>query len=187
MAANGSAALAMMNTQLATAAAVLSWTFAEWIVKGKPSLLGAASGAIAGLVAITPACGNAGPMGAIVLGALAGVICFWAVAHLKRIFGYDDSLDVFGVHGVCGIVGALGIGIFAAPGLGGAGFGGEIKSVGGQLVAQFAGVGFTIIYTAIATFIILKLVDMFAGLRVSDEQETEGLDVAEHGEKAYSN
>ncbi len=186
VAANGSAALAMMNTQLATAAAVLGWTFAEWIVKGKPSLLGAASGAIAGLVAITPACGNAGPMGAIVLGALAGVICFWAVSSLKKMFGYDDSLDVFGVHGVGGIVGAIGIGVLAAPGLGGTGFGGEIKSVGGQLAAQFAAVGFTIVYTAIVTFIILKLVDMFTGLRVTDEQETEGLDVAEHGENAYS-
>jgi ammonium transporter, Amt family len=125
-------------------------------------------------------------MGAIVLGAIAGIVCFWAVASLKKTFGYDDSLDVFGVHGVGGIVGAIGIGILASPGLGGAGFGGEIKSVGGQLTAPFAGVGFTIVYTAIATFIILKLVDMFTGLRVSDEQETEGLDVAEHGESAYS-
>jgi len=186
VAANGSAALAMMNTQLATAAAVLAWAFAEWVIKGKPSLLGAASGAIAGLVAITPACGNAGPMGAIVLGALAGVVSFWAVAYLKRIAGYDDALDVFGVHGVAGIVGALGIGILASPSLGGAGFGGDNAGIGAQLAVQAAGVGFTLLYTGIVSFILLKLVDLFIGLRVSDEAETEGLDVAEHGEAAYN-
>ena len=186
VAANGSAALAMMNTQLATAAAVLGWTFAEWMVKGKPSLLGAASGAIAGLVAITPACGNAGPMGAIALGAIAGVLCFAAVAYLKRAVGYDDSLDVFGVHAIGGIVGALGIGILASPGLGGAGFASGVASVGAQFTNQAIAVGFTLIYTAIASYILLKLIDMTIGLRVTDEAETEGLDIAEHGESAYN-
>jgi len=186
VAANGSAGVAMVNTQLATAAAVLGWMFAEWIAKGKPSLLGAASGAIAGLVAITPACGNAGPMGAIVLGVVAGVACFWAAVYLKKMFGYDDSLDAFGVHCIGGIVGALLIGILASPGLGGQGFGGENKSIGEQFWVQLQAVGFTLVYDAIVTYILLKLIDMMVGLRVTDEQETEGLDVAEHGESAYS-
>ena len=186
VAASGSAGLAMMNTQLATAAAVLGWIFIEWLAKGKPSLLGAASGAVAGLVAITPACGNAGPMGAIVLGLIAGVVCFWAVTSLKKSLGYDDSLDAFGVHGIGGIVGAVCIGVLASPGLGGQGFGGEIKSIGGQLFAQVMAVGFTILYTAIVSFILLKIIDMFIGLRVSDEVETQGLDIAEHGENAYN-
>jgi len=186
VAANGSAGVAMVNTQLATAAAVLGWMFAEWIAKGKPSLLGAASGAIAGLVAITPACGNAGPMGAIVLGIIAGVACFWAAVYLKKMFGYDDSLDAFGVHCIGGIVGALLIGILASPGLGGQGFGGDNQSIGAQLWVQLQAVGFTLIYNAVVTFVLLKLIDMMVGLRVTDEQETEGLDVAEHGESAYS-
>jgi Amt family ammonium transporter len=184
--ANGSAGVAMINTQLATAAAVLGWMFAEWIAKGKPSLLGAASGAVAGLVAITPACGNAGPIGAIILGVIAGVACFWAAVYLKKMFGYDDSLDAFGVHCIGGIVGALLIGILAAPGLGGQGFGGENKSIGEQFWVQCQAVGFTLIYDAVVTYILLKLIDMMVGLRVTDEQETEGLDVAEHGESAYS-
>jgi ammonium transporter, Amt family len=187
VAANGSAALAMMNTQLATAAAVLGWMFAEWLIKGKPSLLGAASGAIAGLVAITPACGNAGPMGAIVLGVVAGVGSFWAVSSLKRALGYDDSLDVFGVHGVAGIIGALGIGILASPGLGGTGFGGDNASIGAQLWVQALSVGFTLVYTGVLSYVLLKIVDLIVGLRVTDEAETEGLDVAEHGEAAYNN
>ncbi len=187
VAANGSAALAMINTQLATAAAVLGWMFAEWLIKGKPSLLGAASGAIAGLVAITPACGNAGPMGAIVLGAVAGVGSFWAVSSLKRALGYDDSLDVFGVHGVAGIIGALGIGILASPSFGGTGFGGENASIGAQLTVQAVSVGFTLVYTGVLSYILLKIIDMVIGLRVTDEAETEGLDVAEHGEAAYNN
>ena len=186
VAANASAALAMMNTQLATAAAVLAWTFAEWLVRGKPSLLGAASGAIAGLVAITPACGNAGPMGALALGAIAGLIAFWAVTYLKRTLGYDDALDVFGVHGVAGIVGALGIAIFAAPSLGGTGFGGDNASIGGQLAVQATGVGFTIAYTGIVSYVLLKLVDLLVGLRVPEEAESEGLDITEHGEAAYN-
>jgi len=187
VAANGSAALAMMNTQLATAAAVLGWMFAEWLIKGKPSLLGAASGAIAGLVAITPACGNAGPMGAIVLGIVAGIGSFWAVSSLKSALGYDDSLDVFGVHGVAGIIGALGIGILASPSFGGTGFGGENASIGAQLTVQAISVGFTLVYTGVLSFILLKIVDLIVGLRVTDEAETEGLDVAEHGEAAYNN
>ena len=187
VAANGSAALAMLNTQLATAAAVLAWAFAEWLIKGKPSLLGAASGAIAGLVAITPACGNAGPMGALVLGALAGIAAFWAVAYLKRMVGYDDALDVFGVHGVAGIVGALAIAILASPSMGGTGFGGDNASIGAQLAVQATGVGFTLLYTGVVSFVLLKLVDMFIGLRVTEEAESEGLDVAEHGEAAYNN
>jgi Amt family ammonium transporter len=186
VAANGSAGLAMMNTQLATAAAVLGWIFAEWIIKGKPSLLGAASGAIAGLVAITPACGNAGPMGAIVLGIVAGIGSFWAVTSLKRALGYDDSLDVFGVHGVSGIIGALGIGILASPGLGGTGFGGDNASIGAQLVVQAISVGFTLVYTGVLSYVLLKIVDLVVGLRVTDEAETEGLDLAEHGEAAYN-
>ncbi|MCG6954015.1 MAG: ammonium transporter [Betaproteobacteria bacterium] len=186
VAANGSAGVAMVNTQLATAAAVLGWMFAEWIAKGKPSLLGAASGAVAGLVAITPACGNAGPMGAIVLGIIAGIACFWAAVYLKKMFGYDDSLDAFGVHCIGGIVGALLIGILASPGLGGQGFGGENKTIGEQLWVQVQAVGFTLIYDAIVTYILLKLIDMMIGLRVTDEQETQGLDVTEHGETAYS-
>jgi Amt family ammonium transporter len=186
VAANGSAGVAMMNTQLATAAAVLGWMFAEWIAKGKPSLLGAASGAVAGLVAITPACGNAGPMGAIVLGVIAGVVCFWAAVYLKKALGYDDSLDAFGVHAVGGIVGALAIGILCSPALGGQGFGGDNKSIAQQFIVQIEAVGFTIVYDAVVTFIILKLVGMFVGLRVSEEAESEGLDLAEHGESAYN-
>ncbi len=187
LAANGSAALAMLNTQLATAAAVLAWIFAEWLIKGKPSLLGAASGAVAGLVAITPACGNAGPMGAIVLGAVAGVGAFWAVAYLKRSLGYDDALDVFGVHGVAGIIGALGIGILASPGLGGTGFGGNNAGIGAQLGVQAASVGFTLVYTGVISYVLLKVLDMTIGLRVSEDAESEGLDIAEHGEAAYNN
>jgi ammonium transporter, Amt family len=186
LAANGSAGIAMMNTQLATAAAVLGWMFAEWIAKGKPSLLGAASGAVAGLVAITPACGNAGPMGAIVLGALAGVVCFWAAVYLKKALGYDDSLDAFGVHAVGGIVGALGIGILCAPALGGQGFGGDNAGIGQQFFVQVKAVGFTIVYDAVVTYILLKIVGMIVGLRVSDEEESQGLDVAAHGESAYN-
>jgi ammonium transporter, Amt family len=186
VAANGSAGVAMMNTQLATAAAVLGWMFAEWIAKGKPSLLGAASGAVAGLVAITPACGNAGPMGAIVLGVLAGVVCFWAAVYLKKAIGYDDSLDAFGVHAIGGIIGALGIGILCAPALGGQGFGGENASIGQQFFVQAKAVGFVIVYDAVVSYILLKIVGMIVGLRVTDEAESQGLDVAEHGESAYN-
>ena len=184
LAANGGTALAMINTQLATAAAVLAWIFIEWLVKGKPSLLGAASGAIAGLVAITPACGHAGPMGAILLGILSGVVSFWACAYLKKGLGYDDALDVFGVHGVAGIVGAVAIGVLASESFGGAGYA-EGVTMGGQLMIQIISVVFTFIYIAISTYILLKIVDMIVGLRVSEDVETEGLDVPEHGEIAY--
>ena len=182
--ANGDAALAMINTQLATSAAVLAWMFIEWMVKGRPSLLGAASGAIAGLVAITPACGNAGPMGAILLGIAAGVLAFVAVAYLKKMFGYDDALDVFGVHGVAGIVGAIGIGFLTSASFGGVGLEDGV-SMGGQVMVQIISVAFTLIYTGIMTLIILKVVDMIVGLRVPEDVETEGLDIPEHGEKAY--
>jgi len=186
VAANGSAGLAMINTTLATAAAALSWMFMEWMFKGKPSLLGIATGAIAGLVAITPACGNAGPMGAIILGIAAGVISLWAVVSLKKALGYDDSLDVFGVHGVAGIVGAIGIGILASPALGGTGFGDGNDGMGAQLMTQIISVGFTLIYTGVLSYILLKIVDVVVGLRVADEAESEGLDIAEHGESAYN-
>jgi len=185
-AANGAAGLAMVNTTLATAAAALAWMFAEWMLKGKPSLLGIITGAIAGLVAITPACGNAGPMGSIVLGIAAGIISLWAVVGLKKALGYDDSLDVFGVHGVAGMVGALGIGVLASPGLGGTGFGSGNDGMGAQLVTQAISVGFTLVYVAVVTYILLKVVDVAVGLRVSEEAESEGLDVAEHGESAYN-
>ncbi len=185
VAANGAAGLAMINTTLATAAAALAWMFVEWIGKGKPSLLGIATGAIAGLVAITPACGNAGPMGAIILGITAGIISFWAVTSLKRMFGYDDSLDVFGVHGVAGIVGAIGIGFLASSSFGGVGYADGV-SMGGQVWTQILAVAFTLVYTAIVSFVLLKVIDAIIGLRVSDEEETEGLDIADHGETAYN-
>ncbi len=186
VAANGGAGLAMINTTLATAAAAAAWMFMEWMVKGKPSMLGIATGAIAGLVAITPACGNAGPMGAIILGIAAGIISLWAVLSLKKMFGYDDSLDVFGVHGVAGIVGAIGIGVLASPSLGGTGFGAGNETMGAQLMTQVISVGFTLVYTGVLSYILLKIVDMIVGLRVSEEAETEGLDISEHGETAYN-
>ncbi|MFZ5558225.1 MAG: ammonium transporter [Pseudomonadota bacterium] len=185
LAANGSAALVMVNTQLATASAVLGWLFIEWMAKGKPSLLGAASGAVAGLVAITPACGSAGPMGAIVLGIVAGIVCFWAVSSLKRSLGYDDSLDVFGVHGVAGIIGAVGIGILASPGLGGVGYA-EGVTMGGQVMTQVISVVFTLVYTGVISFILLKIIGGIVGLRVTEEEETQGLDISDHGESAYN-
>lgn len=184
--AGGSAGLAMINTTLATAAAAATWMFLEWMVKGKPSLLGIATGAVAGLVAITPACGNAGPMGSIVLGIAAGAISLWAVISLKRMLGYDDSLDVFGVHGIAGIVGAIGIGILASPSFGGTGFGGDISSIGAQLYVQVVSVAFTLVYTGVVSYVLLKIIDVIVGLRVSDEAETEGLDINEHGETAYN-
>jgi Amt family ammonium transporter len=190
--ANGSAALAFMNTFLATACAVLSWTFAEWVLKGKPSLLGAASGAVAGLVAITPAAGNVGIPGAFVIGLLAGVICLWGVTGLKRLLKIDDSLDVFGVHAVGGISGALLTGIFNAPALGGPGFynnwfeqGAGYGSILGQLLIQAKAVGVTVVWTAVTAFIAYKLADLLVGLRVNEEEERTGLDTSSHGESAY--
>ncbi|MDN3235181.1 ammonium transporter [Pseudomonas sp. WAC2] len=183
VAANGTAGMAMLVTQIATASAALAWMFAEWITHGKPSALGIASGVVAGLVAITPAAGTVGPMGALIIGAVAGVICFFCATSLKRKIGYDDSLDAFGVHGVGGIVGALLTGIFAAPALGGFG---TVADIGGQLWIQLKGVLFTLVYTGILTFVILKVIDMVMGLRVSDEEETVGLDLTLHNERGYN-
>ena len=182
--ANGGAALAFINTILATAAAGLSWMFAEWMMRGKPSMLGLASGVVAGLVAITPAAGLVGTMGGIVLGAVAGVVCLWGVTGLKKMLGYDDSLDVFGIHGIGGIIGAIGTGIFVAPALGGVGVDGY--TMGGQVVTQATGVIITIVWSGVVSFVAFKLIDMTMGLRVSEEQEREGLDTASHGERAYN-
>jgi Amt family ammonium transporter len=186
LAADGVAGMAMAVTQIATAAAALAWMFSEWMTHGKPSALGIASGAVAGLVAITPASGTAGPMGALVIGIAAGVGAFIASVKIKRALGYDDSLDVFGVHAVGGIIGALLTGVFCAPWLGGAGFGVEAKTIGAQLSVQVLGILATLIYTGIVSFIVLKILDVIMGLRVSDEQETEGLDLALHDEKGYN-
>lgn len=182
-AANGTAGMAMLVTQIATAAAALSWMFAEWITHGKPSALGIASGVVAGLVAITPAAGTVGPMGALIIGLASGVICFFCATSLKRKLGYDDSLDAFGVHGVGGIVGALLTGVFAAPALGGFG---EVENIALQVWIQFKGVLFTVVYTAIVTFVILKVIDAVMGLRVNDEEETVGLDLSLHNERGYN-
>ncbi len=190
--ANGSAALAFMNTFLATACAVLTWIFGEWIFKGKPSMLGAASGAVAGLVAITPAAGNVGIPGAFVIGSLAGLVCLWGVTGLKKMLGADDALDVFGVHAVGGIMGALLTGVFNSQDLGGPGLVTDwvTAKVGSnpimdQLLIQAKAVGVTVIWTAVVAFIAFKIADIIVGLRVSEEAEREGLDVNEHGETAY--
>jgi Amt family ammonium transporter len=190
--ANGVAALAFVNTFVATAAATVAWSFAEWMSKGKPSMLGAASGAVAGLVAITPACGYVGPMGAIVIGLLAGVVCLWGVNGLKRLIGADDSLDVFGVHGVGGILGALLTGVFASPSLGGTGVFDYVTnavnpeySIAGQVWIQAQAVGTTILWSGVVSLIAYKLVDMVVGLRVAEDEEREGLDISSHGESAY--
>jgi len=185
LAADGTAGMAMAVTQIATAMAALAWMFAEWITHGKPSVLGIASGAVAGLVAITPASGTAGPIGALVIGAAAGVGCFLGATKLKRAFGYDDSLDAFGVHAIGGIIGALLTGVFAASSLGGSGLP-EGMTIGKQLGIQFLGVSATLIYTAVASLILLKVIDVVIGLRVSEEQETEGLDIALHDERGYT-
>ncbi len=182
--ANGGTTLAFINTMLAPAAAGLAWMFAEWMMRGKPSMLGLASGVVAGLVAVTPAAGLVGPMGAIVLGAVAGVGCLWGVTGLKKALGYDDSLDVFGIHGIGGTIGAIGTGIFVSPALGGVGIDGY--SMGSQVVTQVTGVLITIVWSGVVAFVAFKLVDMTMGLRVSEEQEREGLDTASHGERAYS-
>jgi Amt family ammonium transporter len=190
--ANGSAALATVNTMLATAMAVLSWSASEWMSKGKPSMLGAASGAVAGLVAITPAAGFVGPMGSLAIGLLAGIICLWGVNGLKRMLGADDSLDVFGVHGVGGILGALLTGVFASPSLGGTGIYDYVAnkvspdySIAGQVWIQLQAVLTTVIWSGIVAFIAYKLVDLVVGLRVPEEEEREGLDITSHGESAY--
>ncbi len=186
LAADGVAGMAMAVTQIATAAAALAWMFSEWLSHGKPSVLGVASGAVAGLVAITPASGTAGPMGALIIGLVAGVGCFIAATKVKRAIGYDDSLDAFGVHAVGGIIGALLTGVFCAPSLGGHGFGGDITSIGQQVGVQIVGILATLIYTAVMTLIILKVIDVIMGLRVSEEAEVEGLDIALHDERGYN-
>ncbi len=174
VAADGRAGMAMLATQLATGAAALSWMFAEWISKGKPSVLGIASGAVAGLVAITPASGFVGPTPAIIIGLIAGVVCFIASTSLKKAMGYDDSLDAFGVHGIGGIVGALLTGVFASK---------EISGADGSVITQLWGVGTTVIYGFVVSFILLKIIDLTIGLRVTEEQEREGLDISLHGER----
>ncbi len=181
--ATSGAALAFVNTLFATAAAVLSWCVGEALTKGKASMLGAASGAVAGLVAITPACGSVGPMGGIIIGLLAGFVCLWGVNGLKHMLGVDDSLDVFGVHGVGGILGALLTGVFTAPGLGGTGK--EDFSIASQVLIQAEGVLITIVWSAVVAFIAYKIVDMLVGLRVPEDAEREGLDITSHGETAY--
>jgi Amt family ammonium transporter len=190
--ANGSAALAFVNTLFATAAACLSWCAAEALSKGKASMLGAASGAVAGLVAITPAAGFVGVGGALVIGLVAGAICLWGVSGLKRMLGADDSLDVFGVHGVGGIIGALLTGVFAAPSLGGTGIYDYVAnkasadySIVDQVIIQATGVATTLVWSGVVAFIAFKLVDMVIGLRVTEEEEREGLDISSHGETAY--
>jgi Amt family ammonium transporter len=190
--ANGSAALAFMNTYLATAVAVLSWIFAEWIIKGKPSMLGAASGAVAGLVAITPAAGNVGIEGAFVIGLVVGPVCLWGVTGLKRLLRVDDALDVFGVHAVGGITGALLTGIFNSPSLGGPGSVVDwvtmktgYPGIMAQLIIQAKAVGLTVVWTTVVAVIAFKIADLIVGLRVTEAEEREGLDTAYHGESAY--
>ena len=182
--ANGSAALAMINTFVATASAALFWMLAEKLAGHKPSALGFCSGIIAGLVAVTPAAGNSGPFGAIVLGAVASLICFYAVTVLKPKLGYDDSLDAFGIHGIGGIVGAIGTGIVYSPSLGGPG--GEDFAIGPQLVTQISAVAATIVWASVGTVIAIYVAKLLTGLRVSEEVEREGLDLGEHGERAYN-
>ena len=189
--ASGGSALAMVNTWVATACAALSWMLAEWMMKDKPSMLGAASGAVAGLVAITPAAGFVGVVGAIVIGLLAGIVCLWGVNGLKRMLGADDSLDVFGVHGVGGILGAVLTGVFCSPSLGGTGVWDYVTNTVGdydmaaQVTSQLWGVGTVIVWSTVVSVIAYKLVDMFIGLRVPEEEEREGLDISSHGETAY--
>jgi ammonium transporter, Amt family len=189
--ANAFAAQVFINTFLATAAAVLAWTFGEWAVRGKPTMLGAASGAVAGLVAITPACGWVGPMGSIAIGLIGGIVCMISVLKLKAALGYDDSLDVFGVHCVGGILGALLTGVFNSPDLGGTGVYDYVAGtwgfagIGAQVWIQAKAVGLTLLWSGVVSFIAFKLVDIVIGLRASEEVETEGLDTAEHGERAY--
>ena len=189
--ASGVSALVFVNTLIATCAATVSWSLTEWVLRGKPSMLGAISGTIAGLVVITPACGFVGPMGAIVMGLLGGVVCFWGVNGLKKFLGVDDSLDAFGVHGVGGVLGALLTGVFASPALGGTGVYDYVANkvadydMGAQMISQLWGVCTVAIWTSVVSFIAFKLVDLVIGLRVSEEDEREGLDIAEHGETAY--
>ncbi|HIJ85394.1 MAG TPA: ammonium transporter [Magnetococcales bacterium] len=186
LAADGTAGMAMAVTQIASAAAAIAWMTMEWLRHGKPSALGIVTGAVAGLVAITPASGYVAPTGALVIGGVAGMVCFWGATTLKRRMGFDDSLDAFGVHGVGGIIGAILTGIFAAKELGGKGFASGIETMGHQLMVQGMGVVSTVVYCALVTYIILKIVQFFMGLRVDEEQETMGLDIALHDERGYN-
>jgi len=181
--ANGGAGLAMINTFTATAGAILAWTGIEALLRGKASMLGAASGLVAGLVAVTPAAGSVGPVGAIALGAIASALCYFFVAVVKNKLGYDDSLDVFGIHGIGGITGAIGTGVFTAPSLGGTGA--EDFSIAGQVLIQAQAVGVTILWCGVVSVVLFKLVDMVLGLRVSSDDERQGLDLTTHGESAY--
>ncbi|MFZ2972028.1 ammonium transporter [Ferribacterium limneticum] len=189
--ASGGAALAMVNTWVATACAALSWMFAEWMLKGKPSMLGAASGAVAGLVAITPAAGFVGVMGGIIIGLVAGVICLWGVNGLKKMLGADDSLDVFGVHGIGGITGAILTGVFVDPALGGTGVYDYVANAVApfdmttQVISQLWGVGTVVVWSGVVSLVAYKLVDIVIGLRVPEDEEREGLDLTSHGETAY--
>ena len=185
VAASPNAGMAMAVTQIATAAAALAWMFAEWISRGKPSVLGILSGAVAGLVAITPASGFVNPTGALVIGLVAGVLCFWGATGLKRALGYDDSLDAFGVHGIGGFAGAILTGVFAVEAIGGDGKKGLIDGNSGQILTQLWGCLVCIAWCAVATFIILKIVDVVVGLRVTAEEEVEGLDINLHGETVH--
>ena len=190
--ANGFAGQVFANTLLATAVAALTWSFIEWAVRGAPTMLGAASGAVAGLVAITPACGFVGPMGSLAIGFIAAAICLWAVTGLKHKLGYDDSLDVFGVHCIGGITGALLTGVFCSPALGGTGVYDYVANAYGtfdmaaQVKSQAIAVGTTLVWSGAVAFISFKLVDLILGLRVSEDKEREGLDTSEHGERAYN-
>jgi Amt family ammonium transporter len=190
--ATSGAALAFINTLFATAAAVLAWCLGEKMIKGKASMLGAASGAVAGLVAITPACGSVGPMGGIVIGAIAGFVCLWGVSGLKRMLGADDSLDVFGVHGVGGIVGALLTAVFCSPALGGTGVYDYVAnavgeySIAAQFKSQLWGVVVSLVWSGAVAAIAFKVVDLVVGLRVSEDEERQGLDTVSHGARAYN-
>ena len=185
LAADGAAGMAMLVTQISTATAALTWITIEWVKHGKPSVLGIVTGAVAGLVAITPASGFVGPMAAIAIGLVSGVVCFWGATSLKQSLGYDDSLDAFGVHGIGGIVGCLLTGVFADPELGGMGFAGGITTIGQQVWAQFLSLVVTVVFSGVLSFIILKIVDAIVGLRVEENEEQEGLDLALHGERGY--
>ena len=184
LAADGTAGMAMLVTQISTATAAIAWMFVEWAKHGKPSVLGIVTGAVAGLVAITPASGTAGPIGALVIGLVSGVVCFWGATTLKSQLGYDDSLDAFGVHGIGGIVGALLTGIFAAESLGGAGL--AKANIGMQVWAQFLSIAVTIVWSGVLSFIILKIVDATIGLRVEEDDERQGLDLSQHNERGYN-
>lgn len=184
VAADGAAGMAMLVTQIATATAALAWMFIEWVKQGKPSALGLVTGAVAGLVAITPASGSVGPMGAVAIGAASGLLCFWGATVLKHRLGYDDSLDAFGVHGIGGIIGALLTGIFASEQLGGLGL--ACESIADQVGVQCVSIVFTVVYSGVLSYAILKLVDAVVGLRVSEEEEEQGLDLTQHSEQGYS-